>query len=446
MTVLTVLVVLAWIGQAAAAIPDNRLYHQSDGRVPMTSLSLVFHGGGSQQETEELAGLAEVTAGMLFRGTPSMDRETISRTFELLGADVNATVSQTDFTIAISCFSRNLEEVLGVVATIMKEASFPAEELELVRKQHLNSLDAALESADGVLGQAVEYAVYGGSRFGKFGSRAALRRITREDVVRYWDNVRRTSILFFTSISDLPFTTIRQKTARFSNGRVRDGFVLKPEVAFKVPAGREAVIIASPGSTNDRLQWSHKGITATDDRRFDLDLVLDALGSSQGMLFNVLRGKNGWCYGAYAWQQRGTDNPGRINYYSDPTPETSAKLIPEMLRIIRTFPDDPEFQQGLTRRNAAFKNRYAYQLDPAFKLAREVNHDRYGVPILSREEYYSKIDGVTSSTARKVIEEVFDTENIFLVFHGDADRIKPILQALDPSIKITVLEKEILVQ
>jgi predicted Zn-dependent peptidase len=432
--------------QAADTITNNALYYQPDIRVPMTSLTLVFHGGGSQQETEETAGLADVTASTLLRGTSTMGREMIANKFELLGADVNAGTSQTDFTISVSCFSSSLDETLRLVMTIMNDVAFPQEEIELVRKQKLNALDAALQSADGVLGQAGEYVAYGGTRFGKFGSRKSLGRITRDDVVRYWDNARRSSILYFTCISNLSRDAIVQKMAMFNNNRSADGFVLKPEVMFKVPQGREAFIVASPGATNDRLHWSQEGIRAADERRFDLDLVLDALGSSQGVLFKVLRGEKGWCYGAYAWNQRGTDRPGRIVYYSDPTPETSDKLIPEMLKIIQTFPGDAKFQQALVQRNAAFKNRYAYQLDPRFKLASEVNRDRYGIPLLTREEYYAKIDGVSLATARKMISEVFDAKNMFMVFYGDVERIKQILQKADPSIKITVMEKEVLVQ
>lgn len=65
-----VLLLLAGVAgsRAADTITNNKLYYEPDTRVPMTSLSLVFHGGGSQQETEELAGLADVTTGLLFRG------------------------------------------------------------------------------------------------------------------------------------------------------------------------------------------------------------------------------------------------------------------------------------------------------------------------------------------------------------------------------------------
>ena len=75
-----------------------------------------------------------------------------------------------------------------------------------------------------------------------------------------------------------------------------------------------------------------------------------------------------------------------------------------------------------------------------------MNRDRYGIPILTKEEYYAKVDAVTLASAKKTVQEVFDTKDLFMVFYGDVERLKPILQKTDPSIKVTVLDKEVLVQ
>jgi zinc protease len=442
----SVLLFSAPTAPAESAIKNHQLYYQEDTRVPMTSLTLVFHGGGAQQEKDETAGLAGITAKMLFRGTPSMEREVLARRFELLGADVNASASETDFTITISCFTRNVDEVLSLVGQIMNEADFPEKELELVRKQELNGLEAALQNPEGVLRKGHEYVVFNHTRFGKFGSKRAVEKITRDDVRRFFSGVRGTRVLYFAAISDIPRDELEKKLTVFTQGRRTDGFSLKPEMPYATATGREAVIFNSPGATNDRFIWSHRGLGAADDRRFDLDLIIDALGSSQGLLFDELRNKNGWCYGAYASAIRGTGRTGLITYYADPTSATSDTLIPTMLQIIRTFADNEGFQQLLARRNDTFKNRYAYQLDLRFKLASEVSRDRYGIPILDRDAYFKRIDTVTQETARKVIREVFDTTNVTMVFNGDAERIKGILKKIDPSIRVTVLEKEVLIQ
>ena len=159
----------------------------------------------------------------------------------------------------------------------------------------------------------------------------------------------------------------------------------------------------------------------------------------------MLRNKNGWCYGAYAFITPATTRRGRIGFYSDPSLETSSLLIPELLRLLERFSTEKDFQDRLSQRNETFKNRYSYQLDLKYKLSSEVSRDRYGIPILGREAYNKRIDAVTQASAQKVIGEVFDSRNLCMVFYGDAERIQKILTGFEASISITVMDKELLV-
>jgi zinc protease len=411
----------------------------------MTHLTLVFNGAGIQQEPEDKTGLARITAKMLFRGTPALSREAISQKFELLGAEVNASVSETDFVVAMSCFTENLGDVVDLIVRVVDEASFPLQELDLLKKTEFNQLEAALQDPERVLSAANQYALYDGAGVGRIGSMRGIANIFQEDVAAFFSKVRAASVLYFTSISDLTKDEIDGFTKRFTAGRRTHGFELKPEVPFKEVKGRNALIVHSPEAKNDRLLWTQKGIAATDDRRFDLSLIIDALGSFEGFLFDELRNKKGWCYGAYAFVVPATSRPGRIGVYSDPSLETSKELIPELLRLIHVFQEEGGFQERLAQRNGAFKNRYSYQLDLKFKLAGRVSRDRYGIPILDRDEYNSRIDAVTDISARRVVGELFDDRNLCMVFYGDAERIQKILTLCDPSIHCTVMEKEALI-
>jgi zinc protease len=426
-------------------ITNHHLYYEQDLRVPMTHLTLVFHGAGIQQEPQEKTGLARITSKMLFRGTPALSREAISQKFELLGAEANASVSETDFVVGISCFTKNLGVVVDLVVSIIGEASFPQQELDLLKKAELNQLEAALQDPERVLSAANQYVLYDGAGVGRMGSKKGIADILREDVVDYFSKVRAASVLYFTSISDLMKDEIERHAKRFTAGRRDDGFELKPELSFKDTSGRNAFIVQSTDAKNDRLLWTQKGIAATDDRRFDLSLIIDALGSFEGFLFDELRNKKGWCYGAYAFVVPATTRPGRIGVYADPSLETSKDLIPELLRLIHIFQEEEGFQERLSQRNSTFKNRYSYQLDLKFKLANRVGRDRYGIPILGREAYNSRIDAVTDISARRVVDELFDDRNLCMVFYGDAERIQKILTVCDPSIHCTVMDKEALI-
>jgi zinc protease len=426
-------------------IDNNTIYYQQDGRVPMTAFSIVFRGGGYQQEQEHQTGLAKLTAKTLLRGTPARTREAIAKTFELWGASVEAYVNETDFVIAASCFSRNLTSVIGLLKEILETADFPEAELDLAKKQEANKLEAALQDPETVLSAANEYMLFGKTEFGKMGSRKALDGLTRADVRVFFSRVRTSDCVHVTVISDLTRAQVESELAPILKSRARDGFKLLPERLHDGSRGLTAAIFNSPGATNDRFMWSHRGIGATDDRRFDLNLIVDALGSFEGFLFDQLRNQRGWCYGAYAYILPATTRPGRIGYYADPASDTADKLVPEFLRLLGLFSSHEDFRTRLSGRNETFKNRYAYQLDIRKKLSNEVNRDSYGIPILDKEAYNTRIDNVTQETATRVIKEVFDPGNMTMVFYGDAERLGRILAGIRSPVTVTMHEKEELV-
>ncbi len=426
-------------------IKNNKIFYKQDKRVPLTHLSFVFHGGGEQQEPDELTGLSRLTARTLFRGTNFLSRSDITKQFELLGADIKASVSETDFVISVVAFSRTLPQVLSLLFKIINDANFPEEEISLVKTELLSKIEAALQEPDGVLRAGHQYILYNQKRIGKIGSSSAIKKITRENISQYFEKVRSCSVLYITAISDLSFEQIQKEVIEFTNSRKTNGFVLKDEVGFVSTKKPTVYIFDSPQSTNDRLIWSHEGIVINDERRFAMNLILDALGSFEGFLFDKLRNQKGWCYGAYSYTMPGTKYPGRIAYYSDPSSETSKDLIPELFLLLRIFPNEKDFLERLKGRNETFKNRFAYQLDLKYKLLSEIMFERFGIPILTKEEYYRKIDSVTLENALSTISEVFNPNNLTMVFYGDKERISKIIEHTIIGAEINIIDTNVLI-
>ena len=224
-----------------------------------------------------------------------------------------------------------MDPLFDLLLEVLTDAQFPEKELELVKQQQLNAMEASLQEPERVLMQAHSFALFGGGRMGKIGSRSSIRSVTRAQVIDYYQRVCSCATIYRTALTDLLEEEIRRKLDNLTAHRTGAGFMLRPEEPYAVANGRQAIVLQSEDAANDRLIWSHTALAANDDRRYDLGLALDAFGSFEGYLFDVLRNKNGWCYGAYAFQMNATLRPGRISYYSDPSKDFSAQLMPEMI-------------------------------------------------------------------------------------------------------------------
>jgi zinc protease len=426
-------------------IENNMLYYEHDPRTPVTKLTIVYVGAGEQKESAERIGLASITAKLLFKGTSRYTLDEFQTTCDLLGITISAYANETDFVIKLSFLSRNIEETISLVHHVIQDAGFTKEQLQLVKKQEQNRLESILQSDDEVLQMANKYFLFDKSFRGKVGSKASLEKISREDIVEYFKNVKTAKEMYFSVVSDLNEIEIRKSLDGIKDGRITTGFILGPEKEYRTGRGKEAFIVDSPNAPNDRLLWSHKGIDAANHRRFALSLILDALGSFEGFLFDQLRNKNGWCYGIYAYQFPPSNRKGLIGYYSDPSNSTSKLLIPKLLELMKSFRNHDDFLIRLDERSMTFKNRYAYQQDLNYKIASRINRDRNGIPILTKEEYFAEIDSVTRTTALQVITDIFNNSDLTMVFYGDARRISSILASTDPSISVEIHDKSELI-
>ena len=71
--------------------------------------------------------------------------------------------------------------------------------------------------------------------------------------------------------------------------------------------------------------------------------------------------------------------------------------------------------------------------------------ERFGIPILTKEEYYRKIDSVTLENALSTISEVFNPNNLTMVFYGDKERISKIIEHTIIGAEINIIDTNVLI-
>lgn len=84
----------------------------------------------------------EFTAQMLNKGTAKHTRQQIKDEFDRLKANVNFFGSATLTSVNITTTRPNLPEVIKLVAEVLKEANFPADELEKLKNEQLSQIES----------------------------------------------------------------------------------------------------------------------------------------------------------------------------------------------------------------------------------------------------------------------------------------------------------------
>jgi len=127
------------------------------------SQSVVIHGsfpGGPVYDGEEKAGLAGLTASATMRGTKKKSYEEIFGAVDSLGASLSVSAGLHEVVFHVKCLADHWPALFELLLEVLRQPSFPSEQVELVRGQTLNYLRQVEDSPRLVAGRELHHLIY----------------------------------------------------------------------------------------------------------------------------------------------------------------------------------------------------------------------------------------------------------------------------------------------
>lgn len=118
-----------------------RLILRENHSSPLVAVSIHADAGGMREGKNE-AGLANLAAEMLLKGTEKKSAEEIARTFESLGTQISCSAAKSYTAIDMQCLSEKFDPSFDLLLEILTSPSFPDEEFEKERDQTLEEIKA----------------------------------------------------------------------------------------------------------------------------------------------------------------------------------------------------------------------------------------------------------------------------------------------------------------
>ncbi|HEX9493987.1 MAG TPA: pitrilysin family protein, partial [Thermoanaerobaculia bacterium] len=154
--------------------------------VPIVATRLLIKTG-AEADPPNLAGLADMTASLLTKGTKTHNAVQIARGVEALGAALESGGAWDDSFVSLNVMSSNLPKALGFVSDIVRNPVFASDEIERLRAQNLDALQVAMHEPNALAKFVAARVVFGDTPYGHNlgGTPESLQRIKREDIVGF---------------------------------------------------------------------------------------------------------------------------------------------------------------------------------------------------------------------------------------------------------------------
>ncbi|HWR53558.1 MAG TPA: pitrilysin family protein, partial [Bryobacteraceae bacterium] len=137
-----------------------------DHRFPLVSVRLGFDAG-SKYEPAELTGLADTTAEVMPEGTGTRTAREIADAITGIGGSIRADASPDSMLVSGNALSENLDQLLELLADVVRNAAFPEEEVELRKQNRKQELLAQLSDAGYLADERTNALVFDGHPYAR---------------------------------------------------------------------------------------------------------------------------------------------------------------------------------------------------------------------------------------------------------------------------------------
>ena len=153
---------------------------------PLVAAQLAIKNGG-EVDPPELAGLSNLTADLITKGTQKRTATEIAEAIEALGGSLDASARWDAARVGVNVMSSKMGPALEILSDVVRRPTFKEDELERLRQQTLDDLTVELGQPGSIARYVAARVVFGDAPYGQplAGTPQSIARIDRNAVVTY---------------------------------------------------------------------------------------------------------------------------------------------------------------------------------------------------------------------------------------------------------------------
>jgi zinc protease len=399
--------------------------------MPRVDYVLAVRDAGFAADAVDAPGFAGLYAGLLSEGTARRDSKAIAETAQSYGGSVGAGASNDGVTVYADALASHAEPMLGLLAEVARQPSFPDNEVKLAQANALEALKAAEAQPAFKATRAILAATYGDHPYARTQqTEASINAVTpatlRTEHARRFHPDHALLVITGRIAPDQGFKLAEQAFGDWkASGR---------EAPDTPPARREAkpqfVMIQRDGSVQSTLRLGRPAIAATDADYVPMQLAGTVLGGGFSSRVNQnLREDKGYTYGASAGLQVSRVG-GRVQAGADVRNEVTGAALKEFFGEFTRLGNEPVPAQELedSKRYVAGGYLISNQLQGTVA-ATLANNWLIGLPSEFLGEYVPKIRQVDAAQVQAMARKYYDPKQQSIIVVGDgkaiAEQLKP---------------------
>lgn len=368
--------------------------------------------------------IAELTGGMLDKGTTQHDKFALSQMLGDVGATITFSVNPNALAINAKCLRKDLPLVLGLLAEQLRSPAFAPEEFAKLKKQLAGRTKRALEDTDFRSSDAFTRAVYPLGHPNRAATPEEILtgadKATLDDVKAFYAQYYGPVAMKLVIVGDVDSAMATAELAKAFAGWTGGSPAPRPARAGFVDTSHDQNVFMAD-KTNVSVVWGE----ATQVRYGEPDALALRLGATvlgggfTGRLMSTVRDKEGLTYGVYSYLGNDTFTDGDWRIWANFAPELLEKGVASTKRELTKWYQDGVTDAELARVKGDFVGSYLVGLSTTTGMATTIlNTLNRDLPLTFIDEFGTKVNAITRDQVNATIRKHLDPDKMVLVKAG----------------------------
>ena len=422
--------------EASTASGLKAAFFQDD-RLPYISFTLWFPRAGADYDPPERSGLASLTAELLSQGAGGLSSEEIQEKLNYYGTALYTGARRQWTEISLSGLSWHARELWELFAKIASAPLLDSKELELLRK---NYLESRLHNLD-----EPEFAAWEAWRRGAFsghgpagepleGTAASLKKISLEEARRFYSMRYKNGAPYLVVTGQLD-KDLKRRALAFLEANFKGPAKKRPE-PLAVQSAPSLSLLSKAGQVQAQIIMGYPLFPFPSENPEDfaaLSLANAILGgglSFEARLMKKLREEMGLTYGVYSSLSLGAAY-GIFTISGATKTETAGAFLKAALEILKEYRENGASPRELKTAKTYLKSRHLKRTETPEGRADQYLHYVYylGAPPSFLENYIKTVESVSLERLNRAIKRLVQPEKLQTLVYGSPS-VRPQLKAL----------------
>ncbi|MCY7346247.1 MAG: insulinase family protein [Pyrinomonadaceae bacterium] len=428
--------------------------------VPLVTVRLLIKNGASVEE-DNLAGLANMTAELLTKGTKTRTATQIAEQMEFLGGSIETGANWNSTDISVNVLADKLDAAMAIMADILLNPAFAPKEIELLKTQTIDNLNYNLKQP-GVLANYVA-SRYSFDEHAASGTPESIARLKRLDITnfkRLFYNPDNAVLIFTGDITAAKAAALAKKyfgvwrtptvrtkiIQRIHTGPnlptipARETEIVKNLLVVDLPNAGQAAVVYARKLYEGRLNCPDGNCQAS-EVYYPANVLNSVLGGGYSSRLNQeIRIKRGLSYGAgssFAWRGFASNFATRTQTKNESAAEVASLVAGEINRLTA----DSIANSELVPRKAVLTGDFGRDLATNNGLAEKVAElYSYDLKVGELNSYMNRVNTVSDQQIKDFAGANLRGGDIIIV--GDYAKFKDDLAKRFPNTKIDVIKAD----